>query len=170
MIMKMDPSVLQPFKFNPLEAGRAEPDFIVQLLEQFVGAKLSAEKNTSILTISSELPQGAGMRDLYEAIQVQEAASLGITVEEYEALSPVLEALQGILTQRDHAALFEQAADAQGKSLYPHARPSRGLFVASIFEISHLFRQPTTCASIIPVTEGAHRAELGYFDGDWVTQ
>ncbi len=112
MIMKMDPLVLQPFKFNPLEAGRAEPDFIVQLLEQLVGAKLSAEKKTSVLTIISELPEGAGMRDLYEAIKVQEAASLGLTVEKYEALSPVLEALRGMLTQGGHAALFEQPADA----------------------------------------------------------
>lgn len=111
MTLKIDPSVLQPSKFNPLEAGRTEPEFIVQLLEQFVGAKLSAEKKTSILTAISELPEGAGMRDLYEAIKVQEAASLGVTVEQYEALSPVLEALQGMLTQGDHAALFEQPAD-----------------------------------------------------------
>lgn len=117
MIMKMDPSVLQPFKFNPLEAGRAEPDFIVQLLEQLVGEKLSAEKKTSILTIISELPEGAGMRDLYEAIKVQEAASLGLTVEKYEALSPVLEALQGMLTQGDQAAFFEKSKDTLNQRL-----------------------------------------------------
>ena len=51
------------------------------------------------------------MRDLYEAIKVQEAASLGVTVEQYEALSPVLEALQGMLASGYHAALFEQPAD-----------------------------------------------------------
>ncbi|MBX8556961.1 hypothetical protein K5D56_26360 [Pseudomonas cichorii] len=111
MILKTEQSAVQPFKFNLLEAGRSEPDFIVQLLEQFSATKLSAEKKTSILIIISELPEGAGMRDLYEAIKVQEAASLGITVEQYEVLSPVLEALQGIFTSGDHAFLFEQPAD-----------------------------------------------------------
>lgn len=111
MILKIDPSAVQRFKFNPLEAGRAEPDFIVRMLEQFAGKKLSAEKKTSIHTVISELPEGAGMRDLYEAIKVQEAASLGVTVEQYEALSPVLEALQRMLAPGDHGALFEQPAD-----------------------------------------------------------
>ncbi|WP_454253991.1 hypothetical protein [Pseudomonas sp. Marseille-Q7302] len=111
MILKIDPSAVQPFKFNPLEAGRAEPDFIVQLLEQFAGTKLSAEKKALILTVISELPEGAGMRDLYEAIKVREAASLGVTVEQYEALAPVLEALQRMLAPGDHGALFGQPAD-----------------------------------------------------------
>ncbi|NVL49949.1 hypothetical protein F2S72_09370 [Pseudomonas syringae pv. actinidiae] len=111
MTLKIDPSVVQPFKFNPLEAGRAEPDFIVQLLEQFASTKLSAEKKASILTIISELPDGAGMSDLYEAIKVQEAASLGVTVEQYDALSPVLESLQRMLAPGDQDALFEQPAD-----------------------------------------------------------
>lgn len=111
MTLKIDPSVSQPYKFNPLEAGRAEPEFIVQLLEQFVGAKLSAEKKTSILAVIAELPEGAGMRDLCEAIKAQEAASLGVTVQQYQALSPVLEVLQGMLVSGDHAALFEQPAD-----------------------------------------------------------
>ena len=110
MTLIIDPSVLRPSKLNLLDAGRAEPEFILQFLEQSVGTKLSTEKKTSILTVIAELPEGAGMRDLYEAIKVQEAVSLGITVEQYEALSPFLEALQGILTPGDHAALFEQPA------------------------------------------------------------
>lgn len=111
MILKVDPSVLQPSKLNLLAAGRAEPEFIVQFLEQSVGTKLSTEKKASIHTIISELPEGAGMRNLYEAIKVQEAASLGVRVEQYEALSPVLEALQGMLASGYNAALFEQPAD-----------------------------------------------------------
>lgn len=113
MTLKFDPSIQQPYKLNPLEAGRAAPEFLVQLLEQFVGAKLSAEKEASIISIISELPQGAGMRDLYEAIKAQESASLGITPEQYETLSPVLEALQGLLAPGAHAVLFEQPADVQ---------------------------------------------------------
>jgi len=111
MTLKIEPSVQQPYKFNPLDVGRAEPEFIVQLLEQFAGAKLSAEKKTSILNVISDLPKGAGMRDLYEAIKVQEAASLGITPEQYETLSPVLEALQGLMAPGAYAGLFEQPAD-----------------------------------------------------------
>jgi len=111
MTLKIDPLLQQPFKFNPLEAGRTEPEFIVQFLEQVVGAKLSAEKKTSILAIISDLPKGAGMLDLYEAIKVQEAASLGITPEQYETLSPVLEALQRLLAPGAYTGLFEQSAD-----------------------------------------------------------
>ncbi|TCV51430.1 hypothetical protein EDB99_10796 [Pseudomonas sp. 460] len=83
----------------------------MQLLEQVIGAKLSDEKQTSILAVVSELPEDATMRDLYEAIKVQEAASLGVTAEQYEALSPVLDALQGLLAPGAYAALFEQPAD-----------------------------------------------------------
>lgn len=110
-ILKIDPSLQQSITLDPLEASRAEPDFIVQFLEQLVGVKLNAEKKASILNVVSKLPEGAGMRDLYEAIMVKEAASLGVTVEQYEALSPVLEALQGALKQVDHATLFQQPAD-----------------------------------------------------------
>jgi hypothetical protein len=50
------------------------------------------------------------MRDLYEAIKAQEAASLGVTAEQYEALSPVLDAVQGLLAPGAHACLIEQPA------------------------------------------------------------
>lgn len=63
------------------------------------------------------------MRDLYEAIKVQEAASLGVTVEQYEALSPVLEALQRMLAPGDHDALFEQPSEAGAEAEAP--QPSR---------------------------------------------
>lgn len=108
MTQKIDPSLLQPYKLDPLEAGRAEPDFIVNLLEQFAGEKLSAEKKATLLTVISEMPEGSGMRDLYAAIKAQEAASLGVTAEQFEALSPVLEALRGILASGEHAAIFQQ--------------------------------------------------------------
>ncbi|MHC5195086.1 hypothetical protein ACYSUW_15125 [Pseudomonas frederiksbergensis] len=111
MATKIDPSVQQPSKFNPLEAARTSPEFIVQLLEEVIGAKLSAEKKTSILAVVSELPEDATMRDLYEAIKVQEAASLGVTADQYEALSPVFDALQGLLAPGAYAGLFEQPAD-----------------------------------------------------------
>lgn len=111
MTLKIDPSAAQPFRSNPLEAGRAQPDFVVQLLEQYAGTKLGAEK-TIIAAVITELPEGAGISDLHEAINVQEAKSLGVKVEQYEAFSPVLEALQRMLAPGDHGILFEQPADA----------------------------------------------------------
>ncbi|TCV62767.1 hypothetical protein [Pseudomonas fluorescens] len=107
----MTEALQQPCKLNPLEEGRTEPEFFVQFLEQLIDAKLSAEKKTLILAIISDLPKGAGMRDLYEAIKVQEAASLGITPEQYETLSPVIDALQWLLSPSAYNGLFEQPAD-----------------------------------------------------------
>lgn len=51
------------------------------------------------------------MRDLCEAIKVQEAASLGVTAEQYEVLSQVLDALQGLLAPGAYAGLFEQPVE-----------------------------------------------------------
>lgn len=111
MATKIDLSLQLPSIFNPLEAARTSPEFIVQLLEQAIGAQLSAEKKTSILAVVSELPEDATMRDLYEAIKGQEAASLGLTAEQYEILTPVLDRLQGLLVPGAYAGLFEQPAD-----------------------------------------------------------
>jgi hypothetical protein len=112
METKIDPTVQQPSKFNSLEAARTSPEFVVQFLEQVIGAKLTTEKKAAVLSVISDLPEGATMRDLYEAIKVQEAATLGVTPDQYEALSPVLEALQGLLAPGAYVSLFEHPADA----------------------------------------------------------
>lgn len=113
--MPLEFPVAPSAELESLELSQASPEFIVQLLEQVIGAQLSAEKKTSIFGVVSELPEDATMRDLCEAIKVQEAASLGVTAEQYEVLSPVLDALQGLLAPGDYAGLFEQPADAQEK-------------------------------------------------------
>lgn len=48
------------------------------------------------------------MLDLFEAIKAQEAASLGITPEQYEALSPLLVALREMQEKGPLAGLFDQ--------------------------------------------------------------
>lgn len=106
METKIDPIVQLPSKFNPLEAARTSLEFVVQFLEQAIGAKLTTEKKAAVLSVISDLPEGATMRDLYEAIKVQEAAAVGLTIEQYEAFSPVLEALQGLLAPGAYARLL----------------------------------------------------------------
>lgn len=98
-------------RFNPLEAARNAPEFMVQLLEQSAGIKLDDEKKKVVLSILADLPEGATMRDLYEAIKVEEAASIGIKPEQYEALAPLFEALRRMQAEGVHAGLFDQRAD-----------------------------------------------------------
>ncbi|MBJ2259190.1 hypothetical protein [Pseudomonas psychrophila] len=102
----------QSFSFNPLEAARKSPEFMVQMLEQSAGVKLNDAKKTVMLTILANLPEGATMRDLYEAIQLEEATSIGIKPEQYEALAPLLEALGRMQAEGVHAHLFDQRSKA----------------------------------------------------------
>ncbi|WP_155741811.1 hypothetical protein [Pseudomonas putida] len=71
--------------------------------------KISTEKRVDLLAIVAALPEGATMLDLFEAIKAHEAASLGITSEQYEALSPLLVALRGMQEKGALAALFDQS-------------------------------------------------------------
>jgi hypothetical protein len=111
MTTNIYPDAQQSSTYNPLEATRTAPEFLVKFLEQSIGAKLTSEKKTVVLSILAELPEGATMRDLYEAIKAQEAASIGVTPEQYMALSPLLMALQGMQAQGLYAGIFEQPAD-----------------------------------------------------------
>lgn len=102
---------VQPLRLDPLEAARSSPEFIVQLLEQYAGMKLNDEKKQLVLSILAGHPEGATMRDLYEAIKVEEAASIGIKPEQYEALAPLVEALRRMQEEGIHVGLFDQRAD-----------------------------------------------------------
>lgn len=82
--------------FNPLAAAR---EFLVETLEQAAGIKLDAEKRVFLLAIVADLPENATMYDLYEAINLKEAESVGLTSEQYKALTPLLEALKRITQQ-----------------------------------------------------------------------
>lgn len=82
------------------------------MLEQSAGVKLNDAKKTVMLTILANLPEGATMRDLYEAIQLEEATSIGIKPEQYEALAPLLEALGRMQAEGVHAHLFDQRSKA----------------------------------------------------------
>jgi hypothetical protein len=109
MATTTNPTAQQPSEFNPLAVTRTSPEFLVGFLEQIIDAKLTAEKKAAVLSVMADLPDGATMLDLYEAIKAQEAATLGITPEQYEGLSPALEALQGLLAPGAHSGIFEQA-------------------------------------------------------------
>ncbi|TPG88088.1 hypothetical protein EAH72_33730 [Pseudomonas caspiana] len=98
-------------RFNPLEAARTAPEFMVQLLEQASGITLGGDEKKAVLSVLADLPEGATMRDLLDAIKAKEAASLGITAEQYEALSPLFQALQRILAEGVHTGLFTQHPD-----------------------------------------------------------
>lgn len=99
----------QPYAFNPVDAARTEPEFLVQMLERMLDEKFSTENRAGLLAIVAALPEGATMLDLFEAIKAQEAASLGITPEQYEALSPLLVALRGMQEEGALAGLFDQS-------------------------------------------------------------
>lgn len=100
------PGDAKPSTFNPLSFARESPEFLVQLLEQCAGVKLEDEPKQALFAILANLPVNASMRDLLDAVTVQEAANLGMTVEQYEALSPLLMALQQMQSQGLYAALL----------------------------------------------------------------
>jgi hypothetical protein len=100
------PGDAKPSTFNPLIFARKSPEFLVQLLEQSAGVTLEDKPKQALFTVLAGLPENASMRDLLDAITVQEAASLGMTVEQYEALSPLLMALQQMQSQGLYAALL----------------------------------------------------------------
>lgn len=82
---------------DPLTAAR----FMVPLLEKIAGVTLEAEQKRSLVSIFTELPEGAAVSDLLNAIHV-------LTPEQYEPLAPVFKALQMMQEEAQHAGLFAQ--------------------------------------------------------------
>jgi hypothetical protein len=91
-------------KFDPLTAARTESVFMLQLLEQASGVTLGDEQKQTFLTVLSDLPEGATVLDLLDAI-------LGVPPEHYEPLAPLFNALQKMQEEGVHADLFTQHAD-----------------------------------------------------------
>jgi hypothetical protein len=96
--------------YNPIDAARSAPEFMVQLLEQAAGLTLGSEEKKAVISILGDLPEGATMRDLLDAIKAKEAESLGITPEQYDALEPLFVALQRMQAEGVYASLFTQHA------------------------------------------------------------
>lgn len=97
---------------NPLYAARTEPEFLIRFLEGVNEAPFSCEKKEMLLALISDLPADASMRDLLDAIKAKEVADLGITPDQYEALGPLLLALQQLDAGGDHGCHFNTPVDA----------------------------------------------------------
>jgi len=89
----------EPISLNPVEAGRTEPEYLINLLEQIGEVTLDTEQRQALQGVVADLSDGASMRDLLEALKAKEAAELGISLEQYEALTPLFLALQSLLGQ-----------------------------------------------------------------------
>jgi hypothetical protein len=94
----------KPSAFDPLTAARSESVFMLQLLECATGVKLDENQKTTFISVLSDLPEGATLLDLLDAI-------LGIEHEQYKPLEPLFKALQRMQEEGGHAGLFEQRAD-----------------------------------------------------------
>lgn len=90
--------------FDPLTVARTESVFMLQLLEQASGVTLGDEQKQTFLAVLSDLPEGATVLDLLDAI-------LGVPPEQYEPLAPLFKALQKMQEEGVHAGLFTQHAD-----------------------------------------------------------
>lgn len=98
----------EPFGFNPLDVARTAPEFMVEFLERAAEITFDDWQKQAVHSVLAELPQGATMRDLYEAIKAKEAAALGITPEQYEGLEPLFRALQKMQEEGKMAGLFAE--------------------------------------------------------------
>ncbi|HHK0379417.1 TPA: hypothetical protein ACQQJB_003591 [Pseudomonas aeruginosa] len=102
----------EPIAMNPVEAGRTAPEYLVDFLEQLGEVSLDSEQRQAVHAVVEDLPEGASMHDLIEALKVKEAAELGISVEQYEALTPLFRALQAMQEKGQFSHLF---TDGSGK-------------------------------------------------------
>lgn len=102
----------QPMAMNPLESGRSAPEFILDFILQLGETTLEKAQRQALLEVIKGLPEGASLRDLIEALKVKEAAELGISLEQYEALTPLFRALQAMQENGSFSHLF---TDGSGK-------------------------------------------------------
>ncbi|MGG5276361.1 hypothetical protein [Pseudomonas syringae pv. coryli] len=108
----------KPHAFNPLVFARRAPEFLVQFLESCTGVKLGEKPKQALFTILEDLPDNASMLDLMKAITAHEAASLGLSVDQYEALSPLFAALKHMQSEGLYVALL---VNKEGITTYPVA-------------------------------------------------
>lgn len=84
-----------PASFNPLSC-RAVPggvDWLVDFLSQLAGMPLTDTKKDALRELIEGLPTGASLGSLISAVKASEAREMGISVDQYDALAPLFEAL-----------------------------------------------------------------------------
>ncbi|NRC34066.1 hypothetical protein HB746_34415 [Pseudomonas aeruginosa] len=101
----------EPIAMNPIEACRTAPEYLVDFLEQLGEVSLDSEQRKALRVVVDDLPEGASMRDLIEALKAKEAAELGISLEQYEALTPLFRALQAMQEKGPFSLLFTDGSD-----------------------------------------------------------
>lgn len=97
--------------FNPLQAARDEPggvDWMVDFLSSMARVALDDAQKAALKTLIRELPKGASMALLIERISISEADQLGITLEQYKALTPLIEELFALSQPGKHSGLFDK--------------------------------------------------------------
>lgn len=102
-----------PISLNPLDAGLSAPESVVRMIELMSQKTLDPVQEQAMLALVTALPKGATMRDLIQAIKEKESADLGITVDQYDALSPLFGVLEGLLAEGAYASIF---ATGKGKT------------------------------------------------------
>ncbi|RNF58450.1 hypothetical protein EFK68_03470 [Pseudomonas aeruginosa] len=75
---------------------RGVPELLVDLIAQIGEVVLYAEQKLALRQVIIGLPHGATMRDLIAVLKTKEAAELGISLEQYEALTTLFLALQAM--------------------------------------------------------------------------
>ena len=65
MTIKLDGQ--QPYAFNPVDAARSEPEFLVQMLERMLDEKFSTEKRADLLARECEI-RGLDLAELIAAL------------------------------------------------------------------------------------------------------
>ncbi|ELP8114098.1 hypothetical protein Xmlh_13105 [Xanthomonas axonopodis pv. melhusii] len=84
-----------PATFNPLSC-RAEPggvEWLVDFMSELAGVPLTDTKKSTLRTLIEGLPAGASLASLISAVKASEARELGISLDQYDALAPLFEAL-----------------------------------------------------------------------------
>lgn len=101
----------ESFTLNPLEGSREAPDLLVNLIAQIGEVVLDAEQKLALREVIVGLPHGATMLDLIAVLKAKEAAELGISLEQYEALTPLFLALQAMQAKGAYSHLLAHGGD-----------------------------------------------------------
>lgn len=93
---------------NPLETG--SPSEVLSLLASMAKVTLTPEQEEASLAILKSLPSGGTIRDFIDACDAATASQLGISQEMFEAIRPLLHALESFATEGPYGHYFEGEA------------------------------------------------------------
>ncbi len=81
--------------FNPMSAAVDDEgrNWLIDFFCEMANVTLTAEQRAGYLGVIESLPQGAHMADFVRAAKLHEAATLGVSIETFDALSPLLVAM-----------------------------------------------------------------------------